>query len=371
MIRFNAAIAAYTIFASLQVHALETRIDPSAFDLDNTNDYSFEERNLIRRAMKSGKYEEVIARGILIQLNEFDLQNGTNAMPLEKLVVPAAAEDCHDLKRVYVRQSVQNFPLLTCDTESKAKGALSEGAAFSIIKDREADQTNISIDGALGITLIPPRAEAVFPDVGDLRFFLVDRALMAFAEIDYENSDKDVGRFGINARLMFEGGPFERLLTNVNTYYQTDFNAVQQGYGTQISVFPQQSDWFLNAAVVNPDSHWRFVGIAGASADVFRIDEAGTSQLVNNQNYAWLGGQIGFQLQSDQILNGVTFTPTVEHYWDAVNFENATLFKAGLNFNLDAKGAATLGFGYSRGESRKTLVFEDQFTAELKLKLGY
>lgn len=320
------------------------------------------ERDLMRDALKAGVYDQGWSIGMQGELARVEQDYSPSNVPTDKVVVLDPPGQCDEIKTIYFQQSISGFPILSCDAAARAKFPGAGGAALSVIDDREANETLVSVKAGLGIVLIPP---------APLENTEIDFGMMAFVETNFEDSAKDYARAGFNTEIMFDADPLDILVVDVTTYYQTDFDLDLQGYGAQVSLFPQISDVALNLAVVDPDSALRYALIGSATVDYLRLEDPGATELGPDKNFAWIGGEVGVLVEYDELFNGVSFKPTFQYFWDPVSDRDAALFNAGLSFKLDKSGAAALTLGYSRGRDRQTFVFEDKFTADLELKLSY
>lgn len=337
--------------------------NPAVFDIyAPIGELDKRERDLIRDALDSGVYDEGWAFGMKGELSNTEQEWAPGNVPTDKVVVLDPPGECDKIKSVYFQKSISGFPILSCEKDDRGNFPGASGAALSIADDREANETSLSVDAGLGVVLIPP---------AQMENSEVDFGLMGFVEANFEDSDKDYARAGFNAEFMFDADPLDFLVADVTTYYQTDFDHDLKGYGVQVSLFPQLSDLALNLAVVDPKSPFRYAFLGSATVDYLRLENPGNTELGPEENFAWIGGEVGVLLEYDDVLNGVSFKPTLQYFWDPLSERDAALFNAGLSFKLDEDGTSSLTFGYSRGRDRQTFVFEDKFTADLELKLSY
>lgn len=348
-------------------------MDLATYDTNKDRLLSRSERNAIKRDLAPLGTTEAAHWLDTIEKLEVELNN-QQFIPLAEVAGVAYTErlKCDLQQRFFLRDSIDNLPFLQCQ-ELWPK---SSGASFNYTGDFKSNKDKIDIDGVLGISLITPGTFVQHPRDRKPGFVLSDFALLAFAEasgtINLGDTDKGYSRLGTNAYAWTEDGPFfERTAWDFSAYYQSDLEFGGNGYGIQLSVTPEQSDWYLNSYVRAENSHQIFFWTAHARIDVLHIDNPGVNNLTNDTDYAWIGGRFGFVYEDKPAIwkNGINLKANVRYYYDLVGDQEAFQLNTTLDFNLDEKGSSSFGLGYTLGKTRQDLISKDKVIMSLKFKI--
>lgn len=366
-IAFKTLLVGSLLWCPTALLAQVTTFEIETYDLNNDLLLSDTERNALRRDVANAENE--VTAYYYLELKRLEkLYGASGPIPIAVFEKPIGRIECDFSQRLFLRKDVTSVPVSDC----VGLRPQSDGAAFSLVEDRKADETTVSADGGLGVVLIRS-------DRFDLRgmenkrdFALSDIALVGFAEADgvlgTDESDRGYLRAGLKVESAFSSALFPKLGVGVTAYRQTDLALDSEGYGAQLSLVPQRAADRLNGFITTPGKKSEFYFVARGIVDGFRVDDPGDTGLAED-DFVWVGGKFGFEyIDKRFVANGVLLNVTLDTYYDLLDGREAVDFTAGLEFLLDEKGGTALGIEYKQGEKRQDLESEERISFDLKVK---
>lgn len=284
-----------------------------------------------------------------------------------KVIDPARRDKCEFENAVFLRKTVTDLPIGKCF----AARPKSDGASFSLVEDREADVTKISIEGGVGVVLPPFRFD--YRDISKDAFVLTEIIPMVFVEsdADFRSDGGNTGyiRLGSKAEAVFEGG-IGALFLGLSGYYQSDLKLGVSAWGAQVNVTPQHVGLGINGFTRGLEDDRDFMIVAVGTADYLHVNDPAGSNLGMDRDYFWVGGTLGFEYTDRSFYkNGLTLKSGITALWDLNSGDDAIEFNTDFDVMLDNEGITAIGLNYTRGRDRKTLTFDDVISVNLKLKL--
>lgn len=284
---------------------------------------------------------------------------------------PVPTAICDDRQRFFLRNDIVQAQigaeLQFCKTFSSDRPA-----TFSYTRDGLSDSWQVSSDAALGFVLKRPSDESTLSGVLPN---LAYSTLVAFAEFDgsrfSSGNATGTARFGLSQELLFQSGrdALSYSVIDIVPYYQAGFDGDASGYGLELSYVPVIGPANHNAVVDNGIDPLLFSTTSVFRIDAYHSDEAGSSSLGSDQNYLWIGADLGANLQfrnkGRTVLNA---SLDLSYYYDTESSQDALLGSANLSFPLNEAGNASLNMTYTRGKSRQTLEDVDAFQLAFGLK---
>lgn len=280
-----------------------------------------------------------------------------------------AKNDCDLKQRFFLRRDKIDMSIY-----NKKLGLLEKkGATVSYSDDLVTDSSVVAIDAATAFVLFRNACNLLGDDDNPENSFPTGWSLAAFSDFDgkIRSGDADAvstARFGLDGQLELQGGLFRYQYLTAGLYAQTDFEGEGLAYGFEASWQPLDERIHLGIARANPWLEWYVDTIV--RADIMRVADAGVMGLTGDTSYAWLGADLALTVNiAPSIFERRLFArAAAELYWDAVSKTKASLWSAGMTYNLDANGYTAIGLEYTYGESRSTLTHEEGVKLEMAVK---
>ncbi|OED49254.1 hypothetical protein AB838_07795 [Rhodobacteraceae bacterium (ex Bugula neritina AB1)] len=313
----------------------------------------------------------------LVQIAKHQNQNGPDApLLLSSIQVYPKGLDCTPVRRVILRSSVLDAPLTGC----APLAPFGSGATFSFSRDGLTDINTIAFSGALLFPLGPvPRRHSGSREAARTARGLSEAGYAFFIEGNGTSSSGQpttgTVRAGFKADWAFAGGGYDQILLTSAVYAQSDFDLDGRAYGLQLAVTPQAVDRKLNgtssfsrrvkAGEKFSDHYFTVNGVL----DAFHVDEAGETGLTAGDDYAWLGGTLGYTyFNNKQVASGLTLDAKLDAFTDLANNEDAVLFTGTIGFALNEEGTAAIALKYEKGRSRQSFQKVDSFSLAYQVR---
>jgi hypothetical protein len=320
-------------------------------------------------AALAGSQKGAFGRGA----EELNRQRGTPLKPPPEAQTP---DNCNP-QRLYVRADrIDNF--LYPQTIEAPEDAT--GASISFIDDRVAAQKSLVVNGQVSYVLFrdlcPDMAAPLVPFVSGWAFV---PWVSANGNYTSPRSSKEESAAKVGVDMQFElsfGIPFLnnfplRQVFTVSPYHQTDFRGEANISGVTFSWTPYDARYHVGGYLRdNPYLGW-FLQLS-AEADIREVKNPGLTGLTD-QSYSWVGGTARLTLVLFPFFEGVdpfirnrlSFVFTDWFYHDLRSGMDINKYSALLKYKLVPEGYSSLGFEYSHGTDKDTLIFADKYLVKL------
>ena len=302
-------------------------------------------------------------------------ENGTDGAPAIGITYPtdeeydaAVAERCGG-SGFYLRGDVANVGVYF----QNGAELVEDGASLSITGD--SGTTTATVDGVAGYVFnhnCLPRPEGL--DVNDpfVSGYVISPWLLANGTLF--NSEEDDGdtkaQAGLSGQVELASAIFEVQYLTATPYYQTDFKGEAEIHGGTLSWRPYLTSIHLGGTTTPAGAMLDIYWSVDAIADYFYVGNAGSTELTEGTEYAWLGGSIGVNgwILPDALDDRLTFTTRFDAFWDAYSKRSVDYFEANISWAITPDKNAAIALAYKNGTDKDTLVDIDQWDLGLTFK---
>jgi hypothetical protein len=283
---------------------------------------------------------------------------------------PKKVSFCDQDQRLFVRaDSLDNF-LYAAPTAANA-----QGASVTYTDDTVAKSRTLAISGQVSYVLFhdlcPETPKQYIPFISAwavVPFVAADGNLIS-PRAKSEHSSTKVGvetQFELSRSFgLFGDFPLRQVFT-LSPYYQTDFRGDARAYG--FNGYWDAFDLRYNLGgylKTNPYLGW-FVQLRG-EADIRQVDIPGVTGL-SKASYDWAGGTarltmvfLPFADVPDWLQNRFSFIATAKYFHDFRSGMDVSLYQGTLKYKLNPEGYSSIGFEYTNGTSKETLVYAQKY----------
>lgn len=283
---------------------------------------------------------------------------------------PPKAHFCDYDQRLFVRaDSLDNF-LYAAPTAENA-----QGASVSYTDDRVAKSRTLAVQGQVSYVLFrdlcPTTPKEYLP-------FISGWAVVPFVAADGNftspraKSEESSLKVGVDTQFelarsfgLFGDFPLRQVFT-LSPYYQTDFRGEARAYGFNGYWDAYDLRYNLGGYLkTNPYLGW-FVQLRG-EADIRQVDIPGVTGL-SSTSYDWAGATARLTMiflpsadVPDWLQNRFSFIATAKYFHDFRSGMDVSLYQATLKYKLNPAGYSSIGFEYTNGTSKETLVYAQKY----------
>ena len=372
-----AAMLAASLLAPSLATAQEdapTEVDVEFYDSDDDGYISISEaRALTERLTQARGTTEGSALLIRIQSlePEFEKQKYVKIEWIKSGLVKNRLV-CNQNQTFYLQANILEVPILDCP--ERRPDSLPASIAFTGNLQDSID--TLQLGGVLAIAVVKPgQVPLNRAAIARGGLYLSDMAALFFIESQGQlvsgNPTRGYHRIGLNTEFELAGGVFDASWIDITPYWQTDFGFDGSAYGVSIAWSFQDTDINLGGFVApgkkpNRYSYWTLDLIS----DIFHVTRPGGTSLVAGDDYAWLGGKVGFRAfyAPERFPNGFSFNADASAFWDAVSGRSVGKFTTSLNYNLDLQRRTSIGLSYDYGTSKETLEKTNLISLNFKAK---
>jgi hypothetical protein len=284
-------------------------------------------------------------------------------------------EDPCDPQRLFIRaDSIDNF-LYGITPAAKAKGA-----SISYTNDHVAGKQTISVNGMVSYMLYrnlcvdPPYENGSYISGWAVVPFISGNGDFTQPQAKKEQSSTKIGietQFEVSRGLAsLSDFPLRQVFT-LSPYFQTDFRGQASASGLNAYWDLYDARFHLGGYLPsNPYLGW-FLQLRG-EADLRNVEDPGLTGL-SPTSYAWIGGTARLSIfffpfadnVPENIRNRFSLIAGVNFFHDLRSGMDIHSYTATLKYKLNPEGYSSIGFEYSKGTDKDTLVSADKYMVKL------
>jgi hypothetical protein len=287
---------------------------------------------------------------------------------------PQKVSFCDQNQRIFIRaDSLDNF-LYTAPSAAKA-----EGASISFTDDRVSGSRTLAVNGQISYVLFrdlcPTTPKEYLPFISGWAVvpFVSAHGNFTSPRSKTEQSSTKVGvetQFELARSFgLFGDFPLRQVFT-FSPYYQTDFRGEARAYGFNGYWDAYDLRYNLGGYLdTNPYLGW-FLQLRG-EADLRQVDVPGVTGL-SRTSYDWAGGTARltfvFFPSADVppwLQDRFSLIASANYFHDFKSGMDIHLYRATVKYKLNPEGYSSIGFEYTNGTDKDTLVYAQKYMIKL------